>query len=201
MIEFDVRRTRDDRLVAFHDPEVQGRSVVGLTHDELAAAVGYRPPLVQEVLALADGRVGLDIELKEAADVRRVVAAVRERFPPQDVIFTAFSDEAVAEARGLWPEAGAGLLASRAGSGRDETPAELLARARACGATALGLEHELVVRNGSAWLTGSGLDLYVWTVNDASAIRELLSDAAVDAIITDVPGNAVALRADAGVGK
>jgi glycerophosphoryl diester phosphodiesterase len=40
MVEFDVRRTRDGELIAFHDAEVRGVPVGGLTRDDIAAAAG-----------------------------------------------------------------------------------------------------------------------------------------------------------------
>ena len=35
MIEFDIRRTKDDFLVCYHDPTVNGTMVSDLTFDEL----------------------------------------------------------------------------------------------------------------------------------------------------------------------
>ena len=40
MIEFDVRRTRDGELIAFHDAAVGGAPVGGLTRGEIAAGRG-----------------------------------------------------------------------------------------------------------------------------------------------------------------
>ena len=71
MIEFDVRRTRDGELIAFHDAVVGGGAPVsGLTRDEIEAAAGVRPPLLAEVLRACAGRIRLDVELKEDGYVR-----------------------------------------------------------------------------------------------------------------------------------
>ena len=63
MIEFDVRRTRDGELIAFHDAVAGGVPVSGLTRDEIEAAAGVRPPLLAEVLRVCAGRIRLDVEL------------------------------------------------------------------------------------------------------------------------------------------
>src|SRR5262245_39871472 len=77
MVEFDVRRTRDGALIAFHDADVNGAPVGTLTRDEIAAATGVRPPLLTEVLAACAGRIRLDVELKEDGYVPDVMAALR----------------------------------------------------------------------------------------------------------------------------
>jgi glycerophosphoryl diester phosphodiesterase len=40
MIEFDVRMTRDGKLIAFHDARVNGVAVGSLTRDDIESAVG-----------------------------------------------------------------------------------------------------------------------------------------------------------------
>src|SRR5579871_3785320 len=74
MIEFDVRRTRDGELIAFHDAAVGGTPVSGLTREDIAAAAGVRPPLLAEVLSTCAGRIRLDVELKEDGYVPDVMA-------------------------------------------------------------------------------------------------------------------------------
>jgi glycerophosphoryl diester phosphodiesterase len=194
MIEFDVRSTRDGELVAFHDPEVDGRPVDRLTRAEMTAAVGYEPLLLDDVLALAHGRIGVNAELKDgAAYVRRVLDAVRDRFAASDALVTAFRPEVVTEVRAAWPAVPAGLLHDARGPAAG-SPASLIASARACGATALALEHAIVTRHGLDWAADADLDVYVWTVNDVAAIRALLAGPDVAGVITDVPEVAVPLR-------
>lgn len=193
MIEFDVRRTRDGQLIAFHDAGAAGRPIGSLTREEVATAVGHRPLLVGDVLELAQGRIGLDVELKEDGYVREVVESVRERFEPGEVVLTSFFDQVVATARREWPEVRAGLIAAL-GSGVGDTPRQLVERARRCGATALALEHALVVKEGLQWTFQAGLEAYVWTVNELEPTRALLADPCLTGLITDVPARAVALR-------
>lgn len=72
VIEFDVRRTRDGRLVVHHDARAAGVATSRLDYEELSARVGgSRPPLLEEVLELAQGRIAVDVELKEAGYVSR----------------------------------------------------------------------------------------------------------------------------------
>ena len=193
MIEFDLRRTADDQLIAFHDAQAGGRPIGSLARDEVAAAVGHRPLLLAEVLELAQGRIGLDIELKEDGYVLDVVGSVRERFEPGDVVITSFIDDVIATARREWPEVRAGLLAEL-GSASGDTPGQLVERARGCGATAVALDHALVLRDGLHWTRESDLDAYVWTVNEPELMRTMLADPWLTGLITDVPARAIELR-------
>jgi len=114
MIEFDVRRSSDGVLVVHHDSHVRvGESelaVADLTHHELCRAAGFHVPTLEEVLDLCSGRIGLDIELKEAGCENETVRAVRGRGEPDQVIITSFLDEALAAVSGIARDIRTGLL-------------------------------------------------------------------------------------------
>jgi glycerophosphoryl diester phosphodiesterase len=197
-IEFDVRRTRDGVLVAFHDPGVGGDPVAALTRAELAARTGHAPPLLEEILDLARGRIGLDVELKEAGYVDRVLDALDGAADPDRVLVTSFLDAVVAEVKALRPAVASGLLLGRA------HPRPLVrtrvselypvARARRCRADHVLPEVRLARLGALARGAAAGLAPYVWTVNDDASLRRLLADPRVAGVITDVPERALALR-------
>ena len=63
MIEFDVRRTRDQRYVIHHDPRIAGKYLNELTCievREIARAMGFHVPELEEALQLVRGRIGLN---------------------------------------------------------------------------------------------------------------------------------------------
>lgn len=201
MIEFDVRRTYDDALVAFHDSHVRRRPVGDLTRAELGAMTGHTPPLLEEVLALARGRIALDVELKEAGYVDRVLDAVDRHGDarPQALIVTSFLDEVVAEVKQRAPAVRGGLLVGTDRPGPNPVRRRLseiapVARARQCGADSVGM-HFLIASLGALERThAAGLGAFVWTVNRDDGLRRFLGDPRVDAVITDVPARALALR-------
>jgi glycerophosphoryl diester phosphodiesterase len=195
LLEFDVRRTRDDQLIAFHDAAVGGRPVATLTRAEIGAGAGHLPPLLDEVLDLARGRIGLDVELKEDGYVARVLAAL-DGLP--DVVVTSFLDDVVAEAKRLAPELRAGLLV---GVGRTKQVVKTrlselspVPRATACGADLVAMHHALASLGALRRVAEAGFPVFVWTVNDEALLRRFLADPRVEAVITDVPGRALSLR-------
>lgn len=198
LIEFDVRRTRDGELVAFHDETVGGRPVGRLTREEIHIQTGNLPPLLNEVLDLAKGRAGLDVELKEDGYVDRVMKSLSHRFDPDHLVITSFIDSVIVEAKRSIPSAKAGLLV---GVGRPEhllrtrlTELFPAGRARACGADYIAMHYRLADLGALSRASGAGFPAYIWTVNDDDRLCRYLEDPRVGAVITDVPRRALELR-------
>jgi glycerophosphoryl diester phosphodiesterase len=202
MIEFDVRRTRDGELIAFHDAVVGGAPVNGLTCDEIEAAAGVRPPLLAEVLRACAGRIRLDVELKEDGYVRDVMAVLRAGFDPAQVIVTSFLPSVVAQAKNAFPEVKTGLLVGDGGPLTD-LPARLrelypVGLAKRAGADYLAPHYRLAALGVLRRAAAAGLPCLLWTVNSPGLIRKYAADPRVAAIITDVAGQAVSIVAGAG---
>lgn len=190
MAELDVRRTRDGRLVAVHDARVRGTPVSALDHQDLKERLAPgQAPLLEEMLELAQSRIELDIELKEDGYVQSVLATLKGLDPAQYVL-TSFLDEVLSAIRGITPQARTGLLV---GPGRSR---RLEMRLAACGATFLAAHAGLARAGLLAWAAKRGLESYVWTVNERRALRSLLTDNRVAAVITDRPDVALAMRAE-----
>jgi glycerophosphoryl diester phosphodiesterase len=202
MVEFDVRRTRDGELIAFHDPAVRGRAVGEMTRADIEAAAGVRPPLLTEVLRACAGRIRLDVELKEDGYVPEVMTTLRGGFDPGQLIVTSFLPAVVAQVKQALPEAKTGLLV-----GSDRAWCDLPGRlrelypvglARQVRADYLAPHFRLaglgVLRRAAA----AGLPCLVWTVNSPALIRRYAADPRVAAIITDVAPQAVGIVRGAG---
>lgn len=172
MIETDVRRTAGGALVLAHDP------------------LGPRPPrdLVElpELVELADGRIALDVELKEAGYEAQVLAALDPR--PAGLVVTSFIPEAVAAVRELDPEIQTGLI-FRPGDRRD-----LAGRADACGARMVVAHSSSVRPELAAEVRRAGRPLMVWTVNDRRRLAAVMAMPGVTHVVTDVPDVALAIR-------
>jgi glycerophosphoryl diester phosphodiesterase len=198
LIEFDVRRTRDDQLIAFHDATIGGRLITELTREEIHHRTGIKPPLLNDVLDVTNGRVGLDVELKEDGYTDRVLEAIERRFEPDQLVITSFIDSVVAQTKRFAPTIKAGLLVGR---GR---PPHLLRtrlselfparRAHACSADFIAMHFRLADLRALPRADRAGVPTYIWTVNDDDRLRRYLTDPRVVAVITDVPRRALELR-------
>jgi len=188
MIELDVRRTRDRELIVFHDSELAGAPVASLTRSEIENLAGVLPPLLEEALELARGRIALDVELKEDGYVDEV-ADLLLGFAASggDLIVTSFLDLVIAQLTELTPQLGRGLVLSNSTERAPE-------RAKACGATIVLPKMRLVSGATVGEISEAGLTVIVWDFM-AAQHATLLSDARISGVITDdVPG-ALAARA------
>lgn len=94
-IEVDVRTTADGKLVLMHDDTVDRRTngkgaVKLLTLEQiraLDAGAGTRVPTFDEALGLARGRIGVYVDVKEAAPQAIVAALERFDFDDHAVIY------------------------------------------------------------------------------------------------------------------
>jgi glycerophosphoryl diester phosphodiesterase len=182
MIELDVRWTRDDELVIFHDEELAGIPLAELTRSEVAAETDALPPLLGEVLELAAGRIALAVELKEDDRVDRVAALLADfGAGGGQLIVTSFIDRVLAQLAELTPQLRRGLLLERSAQGAVE-------RATACGAAVILPETKLIDEVLLAEISDAGLSQIVWDFL-AAEHAALLSDARIEGVITDdVPG-------------
>lgn len=190
MIELDVRRTRDGRLIVFHDAYVRGVPTGSLRHDALRVkGTESRPPLLADVLALARDRIDLDIELKQPGYIEEVIALLRP-FGLDCCLITSFLGEILFEAKMLAPQVRTGLLI-RAGVRR-----ALATRLPATRADCLVLHRRLADAPALARAAAAGVPCLIWTVNTPPTLDRYLSHAAVEGVITDRPALALERRAN-----
>ncbi|GGJ02866.1 glycerophosphoryl diester phosphodiesterase [Alicyclobacillus cellulosilyticus] len=208
-IELDVHLTADGELAVIHDHDVSrttdGRGVIewmrwaelrrldagGWFHPRFR---GERIPSLAEVLALVQRHprpVAVNIELKTAALrgdalAQRVWQVVVQHGMAERVWISSFNHLALAALKARHPEARIAPLYM-------EALVEPWRYAQGFGAAAVHPEavtlDEALVRD----IHRAGLRVHVWTVNDAARLREL-RDWGVDAVITDRPDIALALR-------
>lgn len=167
LVETDIRRGRDGRLVLSHD-------AIGADEDPI--------PLTA-LLDRARGHVGLDLELKEPGLEPDLVAALAPEHR-QRLIVTSFLPEVIAELRRCDGTLDLGLLVD----GPDYAlPPDLLDAVRACGADFLAPDVTLLGPDTRRVAQAIGRGLSVWTVNERSLLATLARDPDVAIITTDVP--------------
>lgn len=188
MIELDVRRSGDGQLAVLHDHAHSGVALDSCSLDDFEQRTGFRPPLLEEVLAWAAGRIALDVELKEDGYAEQVALPLQAfAAAGGELLITSFIDPLLARIAALSEDLRLGLLL-------ELTAARAVERARAAGATTLLPQMKLVDEQLLAEVTAAGLELVVWDFMAADHVA-LLSDRRVAGVITDdVPG-ALAARA------
>ena len=187
LVEVDLQRSRDGRVVIIHDQTVDRTTngkgkVAARTLAELQAlnaGKGERIPTLEEVLEMAEGRVGLMLEIKEAGIADMTVKLVRKTGFSGTVVYASFLHKEL-----LAVQAADSTAATLALFGR--LPKDPVAAATRVGASHVGLRFTTATAQRVSALHRAGFQVFVYTVNeprDIQAMRRL----GVDGIISDFP--------------
>ncbi len=181
-IELDVQATADGALVVFHDLDLDRlTSLRGpLRRRCLAQLREHGIPTLDEVIALARGRIGVMAELKSAHLFRRhdLIGRTVSLLGDEDVVVS-FGRRTLLEARRHRPSL---RVLQHVGYG-------VSIRAAAKYAWAVGFHDPRVTSRGLARARSVGLETTVYTVNDAARMR-MLAEMGVSGIFTDCPDRA-----------
>ena len=196
MVEFDVRRTRDGKLVVIHNPEIEGRKICELNYEELesiSSQLGFRVPKFEEILAMLKNKIKLDIELKEEGYETEAVKLTLRYFDKSEFIMTSFKKDSLRIIKKKFPAVRTGLLLG----GKGETGK--IARAYLDGlfsfraAKKIGADYILpqwplaILPFYLRMLRCTRLPVIVWTVDGQKAATRFLKRKNVVGIITNYP--------------
>jgi glycerophosphoryl diester phosphodiesterase len=205
MIEFDVRRTRDQALIVHHDELMEEKPVKELTYDEISKMTlrqGFSVPTVEEVLKCTSGKIKLDVEIKEEGYEKEVVELLLKYFKKDQFVMTSFYDSCIRKIKDDYPDTKTGLIL---GISKAKNPiltrfSEFFPhkRCREAKADFLAPHWRLLWFGFLDRAKKENKPVFVWTVNDQRKIWKMLHDERIDAIITDKPDLALSLRKKTG---
>lgn len=208
MIELDVRRTKDGVLAVHHDPAAGGKNIAGTDWRELKKAAPYIPGL-GEVIALAKGKIRLDVEIKESGYEKQAADLLLSGLSPEDFIVSSFRADVVKKIKKNYPELTVGLIlpswknlfADRPGlRGLSLGGLFLIWDYFTTGKKLISQMDFLAV---SRFLPDGGIrskekyagkPLYVWTVDSEKDLEYFLSQPWVAGVISDFPAVAVKIK-------
>lgn len=210
-IEFDIRRTADGELVAFHDGNTpHGDPLSAISYKRLCDLVRYEVPKVAEVMTAIKGRAKAHLDLKEAGGEDEILEVALEILGPGMFIVTTLEDASV---RAIKAQSRFQDVPVALSLGRDMKHAPRMAwlrtrvselrplpRLRACGANWAAVEHRLARAGVQRQCRRHQYNVMVWTVNNEREIRYWLARHRADVLITDQPALAMALREQLGRG-
>jgi glycerophosphoryl diester phosphodiesterase len=194
MVEFDVRSTLDQVLVVHHDAEIQGQLIRHLTWAEIQT-INCEMPQLKDVIACCQHRIGMDIELKEPDLEQQVWQHVRH-LSQEAFCITSFSLDVLETCRQISTALQLGFLVDQAKGDRliAEQAQSIRNQLQAIGINFIAPHWQTLKTDWLTALAPEDLAFYVWTVNPADSIAELLNHNRVAGIITDRLDLALKLR-------
>jgi glycerophosphoryl diester phosphodiesterase len=183
-IEFDVRQTKDGKLVVIHDESLKRVFGVDATVREktlraLKQLTGEGIPTLEEALHFIDGKVEkILVELKEEGHEKKVIDAVRHQELRDRVIVISFHEEVIGNVRALDARIATGLVYSK-----HKRPIDAALKLSAQYLVAL---YRFVHSRDIEKAHKSNLGVIVWTINTEKEAKEYIAKG-VDGIASDKP--------------
>ena len=168
-IEFDVWR--------------DSRGALRISHDPIRNSAAELPTL-EETLRLTQRRIQLDVELKEPGCEGDAIDLLLRYFDLKDFCITSFIATVPGATRAIHPGIRTGLIFA-------QWNAEIRAACLSPNSDLLVPHHRLIDQAEEI-----GKPLFVWTVDDPALTRELFRRPLVEAVVTNDPRQALALRSE-----
>ena len=192
MAEIDVQETSDGVVVVIHDSDLRrlckvDRNVWETGYDELRAMdagssfgtkfAGERIPTLDEFVATAKGKIGLNVELKydghDQKLAERVVEILRRHDFAKGVVVTSLELRGLQEMRKLDPSIKLGYILAAGAGDMGRLDVDVLS-------VSTRLATPKIIRQAGK----RGLGVHVWTVNEREEMVRMLT-LGVDNLITD----------------
>lgn len=188
MIEFDVRKTRDEVFIIHHEKTLSNKLISKLSYSEVLT-MDRSIPTLEETLILTKGRVKLDVELKEEGDEKQIVEKILSHFDERDFVITSFKKSSLTKIKRNYPYIRVGLIL-----GKENLKDLLISIHKALRAKIdILVPHWILLKRGF-FMVPRRAALFVWTVNREAMIRTFINDNRIKGIITDRAQFAVSLK-------
>lgn len=177
-IEFDVRKTKDDVFVVYHDENIQGQLLSQLTYAELndiARQHHFEIPTVEDVLKLTQNRIKLFIELKEEGYEAEIVRLMLKYFSPRQAVMISFQAASLRRIKTYNPQIEVGWLLY---GYLPQSIGEF---------DFIDIHWQLVNTELIHHVQREQIPLFVWTVNNKEMINTFLNIPQIKGITTDYP--------------
>jgi glycerophosphoryl diester phosphodiesterase len=207
-IEFDVRKTKDDTYVIWHDKEMPSkRRVCDLSYEEYKDELADQALTVPELLTMAKGRVGLHLDLKETGYESEIVKLALNSLSTNELVITSLEDVSVRIIKETFPSKDFPMLKVGLSLGRDPRGTNIFKQFRMwqselfparriqdSHADFVAVHYLLASITVLRYCTRERIPAWVWTVDNMHNMLRFLNDPGVTTLVTNKPEVALALR-------
>jgi glycerophosphoryl diester phosphodiesterase len=191
--ELDIQKTKDNKIVCFHDFEVQNKKVYEITHEELKNLSGIDVPLLEETLQLAKGKIKILCEIKNKGYEKQAIDIIKQHFDYKDIIVVSFIDEVLIKTNKLDRSIKTGLIIGKKKFFKILKDLFMFYRMRKCKTQNLMLSY-IYTKFGIATIAKYfNIKVFVWTVDEPVQILKHFKNKNIYAVITNKPALAIKL--------
>lgn len=205
-IELDIRKTKDGKIIVFHDRTIDGKEISSLLFSELkgiSQKAGFSVPTFEEALQYIKGKILVDIEFKEGGYEEEAVALIHKHLNDSEFYVRSFYDEILIRIKKIDPAIRTALLLGF------DAPKHVIrtrlselfprARIRKTGCDFVSPHYRLLKFWYVQRMKRLGIPVCVWTVNEEDLMKDVLFHKKVDSIVTNYPNIAIAVLKKAGI--
>lgn len=198
-IEFDIHQSKDGEIVIMHDANTYASTgykglIKRMTLSELKkldCGEGERIPTLRELINIAKGKMGLQIEVKAKGFGESLVSILREEDLIETSIISSFLHDELIKLQRIEPKLKLATLEPiiTGWSKKWEYHDEILNKAIFNNYFAIHPRHNLVNQELINYAHENNVKINIWTVNSKAAMKKFIQ-MGVDGIITDNIQNA-----------
>ena len=193
-IEIDIRKTKDNKIIVFHDDAINDLAIKDLTYLELLDIAGFEIPTLEQTLSFVKGKILIDIEFKESGYVEEALKVIYKYLNNDEFYIRSFNDDVIVDAKTYDEKIICALLLGRDVKNRviRTRISELFPgrRIKKCGCDFVSPHYRLLKFCFMWRMKLKKQEVCVWTVNDEEIMKKLLIKNKVQAIVTDYPDKA-----------
>ena len=186
MIELDVRRSLDNRLVVIHDSKLDRTTngkgpVARKTYKELSgydAGEGEKIPLLEDVFSLGKNKTRFVIELKEERTEEEVLKMIKDFGIRDDVFIVSFKKKVIRYITTLEKTIKTGLITF--------LPFNIIENGLVCNSQAIAVYKYFVTENLISKARLNNLYIFAWTVDEPTKCRQL-RHMGINGVVTNKP--------------
>ena len=196
-IELDIRKTKDNHIIVFHDPTFKGKLIIDYTYDELLSSSlesGFKVPLLTDVLIKYKSKILLDIEIKEEGYEEEIINLIFSILDINEFYIRSFSESTINKVKSINKDIFSILLigAEFPKYGIFSRFGEIFPKGkiRRSNCDAVSPHYRLLLCGFVRRMHKKNQKVYVWTVNDEKTIEKVYRKK-VDGIVTNYPDKAI----------
>ncbi len=110
MVEFDVRKTLDNKIIVLHNGKVKGKRDSKLKYADIDKKLKRKVPILEEVLRFLKGRIKIDVHLKERGYEEEVIRIILKYFKEKDVLISSQYLDSLRKIKEEFPKIKTGLV-------------------------------------------------------------------------------------------
>jgi len=191
--ELDIRKTKDDKIVCFHDSEIHNKKITDITYKELKNLSGIDVPLLEEAFRLAKGKIKILCEIKAKGYEKETANIIQKHFDYNDIIVVSFIDEVLNKTHELDRSIQTGLIVGKKKFFNILKDLFMFFRLYKCKTKNLML-NDFYTRSGvPIFAKLLNIKVFIWTVDEPRKILKYLNNKNIYALITNKPAMATKL--------